>query len=291
MAMNEPGLFRRSAGRIILAVTLLLAASPAAAWWEYGHQTVARIAMMQVRPSTRAAIAQLLSRSGLLETPTCPARTPEEASVWPDCVKSLGDRFSYTSSWHYQNVDVCRPFDLVVPCANGNCVSAQITRDLRLLKDRRIPVRERVEALIFLIHFVGDLHMPLHAGDRGDLGGNRFRAAYGGIASNLHTIWDGLLADRGISAPPAEAAGLLGEVPADRRSTLASGTLTDWSRESWEVARVSGYGALMSNPCGPVPHTPPVMGEAEVTRLIPVLRLQVVRAGIRLARLLDTALG
>ena len=112
-----------------VALALLLAPAPAAAFWEYGHETVARIAWANVKPSTRTALRRLLVASPLLETPTCPANTMASASVWADCVKPLGERFSYASSWHYQNVDVCRPFDLKSACRDGNCVSAQITHD------------------------------------------------------------------------------------------------------------------------------------------------------------------
>ncbi len=81
--------------------------------------------------------------------------TIAQASVWADCIKSLGPRFSYTANWHYQNVNVCKPFDLKSACRDGNCVSAQIDRDMKLLKDKTLPMRERVQALAFLIHFMG----------------------------------------------------------------------------------------------------------------------------------------
>jgi S1/P1 Nuclease len=278
--------------RALLFLLALFAASPAAAWWEYGHETVARIAAINVKPATRAQIARLLSRSALLETPTCPARTIEQASYWPDCIKELKDRFSYAYSWHYQNVDVCKPFDLASACEDGNCVSAQIDRNARLLADRSLPDRERLMALAFLVHFVGDLHMPLHAGDRGDLGGNRFRAAYGLIRDrNIHAIWDGYLADRGISNPPGGAMGILSQIPPDERAAAGAGTTEDWARESWSAAREFAYGAVMEDPCGPVPVTPPVIDEATTRRLVPIVRRQVARGGLRLARLLDEALG
>ena len=147
--------------------------------------------------------------------------TIEQASVWADCIKPLGDRFSYAYSWHYQNVDVCKPFDLKAACKDGNCVSAQIERNARLLADRTVPARERLMALAFLTHFVGDLHQPMHAGDHGDLGGNRVAANYGVIGgrANLHGIWDGWLAERAISTPPAGAAAILAQIPpAERRA-------------------------------------------------------------------------
>jgi hypothetical protein len=110
---------------------------------EYGHYTVARIAEDTVRPATRAEIRRLIARSAELETPTCPIRTIEDAAYWPDCVRQLRDRFSYSFPWHYQNVHICKPFDQASACKDGNCVSAQIERNQKLLADRSLPVRER----------------------------------------------------------------------------------------------------------------------------------------------------
>src|SRR3712207_8887709 len=134
-------------GRFFILLALLLSASPAAAWWEYGHYTVGRIAEARVKPETRAAIRGLIAQSRLLETPTCPIRNIADASYWPACIKPLGDRFSYASSWHYQNVDICKPFDVKSACRDGNCVSAQIDRNAKLLADKTLPPRERLMAL------------------------------------------------------------------------------------------------------------------------------------------------
>jgi hypothetical protein len=271
---------------------LFLCPAPAAAWWEYGHETVATIAEMNVAPATRRELRRLLASSSLLDTPTCPAATIEQASVWPDCIKRLRDRFSYAAPWHYQNVDVCRPFDQAAECRDGNCVSAQIERNARLLADRALPARERVMALAFLVHFVGDMHQPMHAGDRGDLGGNRFAADYGliGGRTNLHTIWDGYLAERAISTPPPDAAGLLGELSPSERETAKQGSVEDWARESWQAARDLAYGTILADPCAPAPTERPVLREEQVQALIPQVRRMVTRGGLRLARLLDEAL-
>lgn len=276
--------------RLSVLAALLGLSAPASAWWDYGHETVARIALDEASPATRAEVRRLLRQGALLDTPACPVATIGQASVWADCIRR-GDRFSYTAPWHYQNVDVCRPFDMDSACANGNCVSAQVERNLRLLKDRALPRRERLQALLFLIHFVGDLHQPLHAGDRGDLGGNRFRAYYSRIRSNLHAIWDGLLAERSISTPPGEARGLLSALGRDERSAMAQGSVEDWARESWEVSRRFAYGGVLADPCADVPAEPPVITQAQIRELIPVVRTQVTRGGLRLARLLDEALA
>lgn len=276
----------------------LCSASPAFAWWEYGHETVAQIAMTQATPKTRAAIRQLISHSGELATPTCPVRNIEEASLWADCIKPLKSadgksRFGYAYSWHYQNVDVCKPFDVATPCADGNCVSSQVTRQAAFLADRRLSPKERLTALAFLVHFMGDLHQPLHAGDRGDLGGNNALATYGIVRTkklNLHSIWDGYLAERGISSPVAGARGILAEATRAQRRVMAGGTVIDWSRESWAVSRNAGYAAALGDPCGD-PARIGHLDDAQIAALVPVVRLQVLRGGLRLGRMLNRALG
>ncbi|NNM77504.1 S1/P1 nuclease [Sphingomonas sp. ID1715] len=274
--------------RYVLALMLALAPTSARAWWDYGHKTVAAIAWAEVKPATRAKLRTLLARSALLETPMCPARTLEEASVWADCVKP-GERFSYAFPWHFQNIDICRPFELKAACLYGNCVSAQVSRNAKLLADKSLPVRERVQAMAFLVHFVGDLHQPLHAADRGDQGGSRTDATYGIVPiKNLHLVWDGYLAERAISTPAAEAKGLLSEARPMDRARLASGTVEDWSRESWDAARRIAYGVGAGDPCaergGRV-----VLDDDQIRAAIPEVRAMILRAGLRLAHMLDVA--
>ncbi|WEJ99329.1 MAG: S1/P1 nuclease [Candidatus Sphingomonas phytovorans] len=277
----------------LAAVALAATASPAAAYWEYGHQTIAQIARANVKPKTRVAIDRLLRQSTLLGTPTCPARSIEDASIWADCIKNIkgpdGKRpFDFAYSWHYQNVNICKPFDLTVPCKDGNCVSAQIERDVKLLRDKATPLKDRVEALVFLIHFVGDLHQPLHAGDKGDKGGNEAKTSYGILETprlNLHTVWDGYLAERAISTPPS----VVRRYSATERATMATGDVTDWSRESWQIAHDSAYASAMKgDPCAPTPEHM-TLDDATIASLVPVERLEVQRGGLRLAKLLDKA--
>jgi hypothetical protein len=280
--------------RLLAAVALftaLFAPRPAQAYWEYGHETIAAIAYKNVTPQVRGAIDRMLARSALMETPTCPARTIEQASVWADCIKTLGPRFSYAFSWHYQNVNICHPFDLQPACKDGNCVSAQIERDVKILKDAGVPLRERIMALAFLVHFVGDLHQPLHAGDHADLGGNQVKAAYGIYAPdrlNLHSVWDGLLAERAISTPPL----LVRTYAPAERVPIQAGTIEDWSRENWVVARDSVYSvAFGGDPCTLPQPTRAQISDTAIAELVPVLHRQVEHGGLRLARLLDEALG
>ena len=284
----------RMFARVAVLVVTALVAQPAAAYWEYGHETVAAIAYANVAPRTRAAIARVLAAQGQLGTPECPARTIEEASVWPDCVKPLKDadgksRFGYAYNWHFQNVNICQPFTLEPACKDGNCVSAQVDRQQAILADRRASPKDRAMALAFLVHFVGDLHQPLHAGDKADRGGNDAKTTYGIYRPerlNLHSVWDGLLAERAISSPPP----LVRRYPAAERRRLAAGTVTDWSRESWEDSKKAYAAAMGGDPCAP---TPPrmQMDDATIASLVPIARDEVTKGGLRLARLLDAALG
>jgi hypothetical protein len=280
---------------LLAALTALLVAAPAGAYWEYGHQTIAQIAWANIKPTTRTRILALLRQQKLLGTPECKAGTIDDAAVWADCIKGIKtadgkQKFGETNAWHYQDVNICAPFDLIEACKGDNCVSAQIVRDAKLLADRRTPTADRVRALVFLIHFVGDLHQPLHAGEKGDKGGNDVKADYGTfIASrlNLHSIWDGYLAERAISTGP----NLVRRYPAAERARIAAGSVTDWSRESWQVAHDATYAtAIGGDPCGPTP-TRVRLDNAAIGRLVPTVRLEVKRGGLRLARMLDQALG
>jgi hypothetical protein len=278
--------------RLLAALLLVLAAAPAFAWWDYGHKTVASIAWDTVKPQTRTAIRALLRHERAVETPTCPLKSLEDASYWPDCIKGLGARFDYAFSWHYQNVDVCKPFDLKAACKDGHCVSKQIERNAKLLGDPKVPARERLMALAFLSHFVGDLHMPLHAGDRSDRGGNDVKAAYGIVAGrvNLHLLWDGPLAERAISTPPSGPEGIASALNPGERAQRAAGSVDDWSREMWATSRDMAYGVALGDPCAPAPARVTI-DDAKIDRLVPEVRNQMLNGGLRLARLLDEAMA
>ena len=141
--------------RFLILIALLLAPlAPAQAYWEYGHETVAKIAQANMSAKARANMQRLLRAAPMLGTPKCAMRNIGDVSVWADCIKGDRVRWGYTNSWHYQNVDICKPFDLKSACADGNCVSAQFDRNFALLSNKALPAHVRLEALAFLIHFV-----------------------------------------------------------------------------------------------------------------------------------------
>jgi hypothetical protein len=179
----------------------LLAASPAAlAWSALGHRLVGAIAERHLAPAAEAEVRELLAGE--------PDPTLAGVAAWADTLRNEDPpRFKLTSKWHYINAQGggCG-FDLVRDCPDGNCVVAQIEEQRAILADRTQSREARRDALKFLVHLVGDVHQPLHAGDRTDAGGNGYQIslatalepeAYakdhyidGVMGTNLHSVWD-----------------------------------------------------------------------------------------------------
>jgi hypothetical protein len=278
----------RTVAAALLAVLALLSA-PAHAWGAYAHRQTAAIAEANVSPEVRAKIARLIANERALGTPDCPLKNLEDASVWADCVRREGWRWGYTAAWHYRTAPICQAFNPRSNCAGGACVTAQITRAHRILADESLPAAIRLEALAFMVHFAGDVHMPLHSGDNEDQGGNAREADYGikpGL--NLHSIWDGPLAERAISDP---ADPVVRRYSPAETAELAGGTPDDWGRESWEIARSFVYPTAFDteNVCpGPLPEKTALSQEG-IARGVPIAKRRIQQAGLRIAELLDSA--
>lgn len=273
----------------VLAALLAMLPAPAGAWGFYAHRQTGAIAEANVSPQVRAKIRALLAYEKQLGTPECPLKTIEDAAVWADCIRGEGWRWGYTAAWHYRTAPVCEAFNARANCAGGNCVTAQITRAHRVLADESLPPAVRLEALAFMIHFAGDVHMPLHSGDNEDRGGNDREADYGikpGL--NLHSIWDGPLAERAISDPADPV--VRRYTPAER-ADLAGGTPDDWGRESWEIARSFVYPTAFDTDdlcSAPLPGKTALTQE-DIVRGVPIAKRRVQQAGLRIADLLESA--
>ena len=281
---------RRLAFLLVMLATLFTTA-PALAWGSYGHRTTGDIAMANVSPATAAEIRRLLRHSASLGTSQCPVHTLADAATWPDCLRGEHWRWAFTFAWHYQDAPLCADlFDIKVACPDGNCVTAQIERNRRILADRSLPDAQRLEALAFLVHFIGDLHQPLHMIDAYQ-GGNAVRGDYGVEPGwNLHSIWDNALAERAISS--ASPSLVRRYTPAER-AALDGGTVEDWARESWDLAKTFIFPRVMpGNPC-PLPKEPPVLHwtDADTEAAVPIVADRITRAGLRIARVLDETLS
>jgi len=240
-------------------------------WGQLGHRLVAAIAWDHLTPPAREAATALLAGEPL-----------GEASVWADRIRNERRE---GSPWHYVNIPVgARAWDSAAWCRGGNCVVGAVKRFRGVVGYAGASVRERSEALKYLIHFVGDLHQPLHVGDRGDRGGNDVKVVWRGRETNLHAVWD---SDLLIAWSVSEGRYLqslrrrIGRMTPEERDRLASGSVEGWAMDGSAFSRDVVYQA----PAGA--EIPPEYLRAAG----PVLDLVLIQAGLRLARVINEALG
>jgi hypothetical protein len=215
--------------RLAAALALALSATTAAqAWGGDGHRLVAALAAQQLSPQARAAVQRLLA----LE----PGATLESIATWAD-----EQRAPATAPWHYVNFPRDPGDDSYVAerdCKGGNCVVAAIAQQEAILRSASASDAERLRALKYLVHFVGDVHQPLHAGYGDDRGGNSYQVQFMGRGSNLHSVWDSGLIRNWPGGIETLRATLLGApVPAIGSSDPAA-----WAEESIRIVeRTPGF--------------------------------------------------
>ena len=280
------------------AAIVLAAAGPAAAWGDLGHKVTALIAYRHLTPAVRARVDALLASDSDGLTP------PDFASraTWADKYRE-GHR--ETAAWHFVDVEIDHPdlgsacfgFPALAPgqlASQGpaqDCVVDKIDEFAAELRNPATPAAERVLALKFLIHFVGDLHQPLHASDHDDRGGNciGLSPSPDGRSSNLHAWWDtGVVETLGASAPDI-AARLEAQISPDQAKAWASGEPRAWAMESFQIARRDVY-ALPTRPtCGQ--HGSVALSAAYQATARRDAAVQLEKAGIRMAALLNRTLA
>jgi len=258
---------------LLMAVIMALAgAAQVAAFSADGHRIVAELAQRQLTPGARSAVDALLA--GTTDASLA------DIATWPDEVRTLAP-YAWSAPLHYVNFprDAGCRYRARRDCREGRCAVGAIERYARTLAERKRPIAERREALKFLVHFVGDIHQPLHAGYADDRGGNLFQVHYLGRGSNLHALWDG-----GI----LRQSRLGWQAYTDR---LASRRAIDGSRWS---ARAPQHWAEAScrllSDADVYPGRPGKLPDGYAQKQLPVVERQIVHAGARLAALLNAVL-
>lgn len=275
---------------------------PAYCWWETGHQAIARIAAVHLTPEARTRVAQIF---GVENTPAAVAEAMTAASTWADETKAA----TRTGEWHF--IDLALQdgeSDIPARCPENNCAPARIRLFAAQLASRHFDDTRwsDLDALRYVIHLVGDIHQPLHTISDADLGGNCERLdPLVGNAKNLHALWDGPLVDA-LNADSRVLAHQLEEdingMPPSARAAIATGNEEDWVWESHELAIRDVYEKLRI-PIEPFEFprncrfAPAPVGEmfldisnVYVNDMKPVVREQLIRAGLRLANLLNQSL-
>jgi hypothetical protein len=224
---------------------------------------VALIAERHLTPHALAMVRQIL-RDGPIDpnfSRYCkegPADSIADASTWADDIRALRPE---TAPWHYIDIPLgTSSRDIAQFCPlPESCVTQAIMDQLTVLRAPGIDPQKKAEALRFLIHFVGDVHQPLHATTNNDQGGNCVPVAFfdtppqlrnpatESYAPNLHGVWDvNILAKMTMGKTPEQVASDLDQSFRSRivRWTKGSGDVNEWAWESYQLAKQRVYGKL-----------------------------------------------
>ena len=267
------------AGILIALVVLFPISSDAWAWGDQGHKVVCEIALRLVQPNTRAEIQKLISTDDRFTSFS-------DSCTWPDHPRQR-------ASEHFVNLprDSDGLHSETCPGASA-CVVTAIRKDFEVLSSGSASQAQKLASLKFLGHWVGDIHQPLHVSFEDDRGGNSIPVT-GICGANLHAAWDTCLVLRAVGEDVNEAATeLMKTITPARIDAWTHSKPMDWANESFAIAEQAQtkycirQGASCEQPAGKV-----TTGTAYVVANVPIVRQRLQKAGVRLAHLLDAALG
>lgn len=273
-AEGDDGLAKLRGGGMkknILSLCLFLFPLAARAWGPQGHEIVADIAYREMTPAARGQVSALLGGD---------ARILMAANAnWADEIRQERPD---TARWHYVNIELgSRRYDAARDCPHGDCIVAQIEKDRRILSDRHASRAARAMALRFLIHFLGDVHQPLHAADDHDRGGNDIGVTIGQYRTSMHHLWDGDLVTMLGENPARIAWRIESRFSHAQKKAWQAGTPAAWAFESFQVAERDIYAPLHGR-------SDVVLPESYEESEAPIVRAQLEKGGLRLAWMLNT---
>lgn len=267
--------FTRRATTTLLACLLV---APVQAWGPLGHSVVAELAQRHLSPAAEAEVERLLAPEH--------TRSLADIASWADQIQddpAQDALWKQTRSQHYINFRGGSDCDYVPPrdCRDDRCVVAALQHYVGVLGDRSQPDAARRDALKFVVHFVGDIHQPLHAGYRDDKGGNTYQVQFDGKGSNLHKVWDsGMLRTRGLEWPAyAQQLDASGPVAMPTPIAPLDNPYAQWAEESCRITADAGF--------YPDGH---VINAAYVRTELPLAEQRLREGGRRLAEVLNLAL-
>lgn len=280
---------------VAVLVAAILCASPikpALAWGTEGHALIADIAALRLTPAARHGVQRLLSRGD--------HETLESIASWADARRH--DRPG-TGSWHYVDIPLAaQGYRASRDCPRGACVVHKLAHFADQLSDSDTSAAQRLRALKYVVHFVGDIQQPLHASDHDDKGGNEVTLTYFGRHTNLHQVWDSRILEQALglhmrahfeydhAAVQRHAERLLDDTTAAERQRWA-GAIDDshltpaairWANQAHRMAVQVAYGKLPDDRHGQWQ----TRYQAIAWRAV---RRQLQRGGVRLAAVLNAA--
>jgi len=234
-----------------------------------GHRIIGEIAEGRLLPEVKTKIRKNFNIKKL-----------SDVTNWADAVRTKRSQ----GPWHYCNIKESKwTYEKNRDCPDGACVVEKVGVFLRALVVERLSPIKRKEALMYLIHFVGDVHQPLHLGNARDRGGNKIQVSFKGQPTNLHTLWDGKLIQLAGKSLVQYSRDLSLRTTASESVKWNSSKVTEWANESRAFALNQAY----------------LLGRSSKGRLSrnymersrEIIELRLSQAGVRLAGLLNRLLS
>lgn len=264
--------YRQSVRIVLVAAIAMNAAGAAKAWGPHGHRIATRIAEARLNPAARTAVRDLLH----------PGDTLVGESNWADHDGHEAEPKS--ASWHYVNVPITADHYDARFCPGGACVVEKIKHYRKVLADRHAPKAERARALLFLVHFVEDIHQPLHVGDNHDHGGNLTQVQFLGEGVNLHRLWDSTIIDNFSRDERAWVDSIEPLLTAKNVAAWSEGHVETWADESLlDAKKAYDFPAGSTRPL----ETGARLGRDYAEFARPIIRLRLAQAGVRVANELN----
>ncbi|MGB3345117.1 MAG: S1/P1 nuclease [Aequorivita sp.] len=240
--------------------TNLLAADD---WGKTGHRVVGEVAEKYLDRRAKKAVSELLDGHSLAFV-----------SNYGDDIKSERKYDSF-GPWHYVNFPFGKRYETYPKSERGDIIQG-INTSIAILKDNNSSREDKVFYLKMLIHFIGDIHQPLHVGMEEDKGGNDFQVRWFKDGTNLHRLWDSQMIDfyQMSYTELAANANVLSEAEI---AAFQSGTVLDWMDESRALCEDIYKNTEIGEK----------LGYEYMYKYMNPLRDQLQKGGIRLARLLN----
>lgn len=256
---------------VIAMVCLVLVPSFSWGWGRDGHQIIATIAQDHLHETTKVMIQSLIGNNHLYSI-----------ASWADDVRR--DRPN-TAPWHYVDIPLGTTYDPNRDCSPpSSCVVVKITDFVKIVTDKQASRDDRAEALKFIVHFVGDIHQPMHAVGEAK-GGNGVHVSFlessrcGRYDCNLHGVWDTDLIEHAGMSREQYAQTEEELIKNQKLDDMDGGTPEEWANDSLKLAEA----AWVSDGTD--------LDQRYYEKQIKVVDRQLALAGLRLAKLLNESIG
>lgn len=250
---------------LVFAAPLLLWAQ-GFGWGQKGHDTVAYIASQHLTPATQEAVDSLLDGYSMVYW----ANWLDNASHTPE--------YEYTKTWHYKNIDSGLAFEDAPLIPEGNIVDA-IYEQVDVLQNPDASKEEKALALKMTVHFLGDIHQPMHMGHATDRGGNSHVVKFFKKPANLHSVWDTNILESAHAWSHSEWQREIDRLDEQAiEGITAGGNPHTWGKETYEL-------------CSEIYDSTPLDYNIEYTYIAkwtPTIEAQLEKGGLRLADVLNS---